>query len=85
MAGAVIGEGNFVCPCDQMLTIVAVRIGKNSLIGPNVVLENCDIGDNVVIKPGACIGQVCLSDFFFLMPENETLIQIGWLWLDSNA
>lgn len=28
------------------------------MIGPNVVIENCDVGDNVIIKPGARIGQV---------------------------
>lgn len=62
MAGAVIGEGelNARSFCNVCLSrSAAVRIGKNSIIGANAVLENCDIGDNVVIKPGACIGQVC--------------------------
>ena len=34
-----------------------VHIGKNCIIGSNVIIENSLLGDNVIIKSGTLIGQ----------------------------
>lgn len=59
----------------------AVTIGNNATISSNTTLSHCEIGDNVVIKPGARIGQ---SGFGFNMDDQGPfdvphvgIVQIG--------
>jgi len=57
---AVIGEGTIVMPGAYIGN--QVRIGKNSIIHPNVtILDHCLIGDDVIIQAGTVIG----SDAFY--------------------
>jgi len=54
-----IGEGSSVSEKAEITGFI--RMGKNSYIGPRVVIEgNCFIGDNVVIDNGAIIGKNCV-------------------------
>ena len=34
-----------------------VHVGKNCIVGSNVIIENSLLGDNVIIKSGTLIGQ----------------------------
>jgi UDP-3-O-[3-hydroxymyristoyl] glucosamine N-acyltransferase len=69
-ANAVIGKG--------------VVIGKNCLIGAGVKVFFSLVGDNVVIYPGACIGQ---AGFGFFMDEqgHVKVPQLGRVIIEKNV
>ncbi len=53
--GVIIGDN---CTIDSNTTIgINVMIGHDALIGSNCSLQNCIIGNNVIIHPGVKIGQ----------------------------
>jgi UDP-3-O-[3-hydroxymyristoyl] glucosamine N-acyltransferase len=54
-ANATIGDGCWIGA--NSVVCKGVTIGEDTLIGPNVTLESCLIGSQVVIHAGVCIGQ----------------------------
>ncbi len=71
-AGVFVGEGASIGNRCKILgnTYIgaAVFIGENTYIGPNSTLMFCNIGKNVVLHSGVCIGQ---DGFGFAMGEDE--------------
>jgi UDP-3-O-[3-hydroxymyristoyl] glucosamine N-acyltransferase len=82
-AGAVIGSG---CEIGSGAVIGRnVKIGENCLIYPNVTIrECCELGDRVIIQPGAVIG----SDGFgydFVAGRHEKTPQVGIVVLENDV
>lgn len=69
-AGAKIGSGTVIGP--GVVIGPGCRIGRKCHIAANVTLQNALIGNNVIIHPGACIGQ----DGFGYVPSKTGLVKI---------
>ncbi|NQV56893.1 MAG: UDP-3-O-(3-hydroxymyristoyl)glucosamine N-acyltransferase, partial [Rhodospirillales bacterium] len=61
-----------------------VYIGDNCSIGANSTLSHCTIGNNVIIHPGAAIGQ---DGFGFAPghPEHKKVPQLGSVIIEDNV
>jgi UDP-3-O-[3-hydroxymyristoyl] glucosamine N-acyltransferase len=75
-AGSLIGPGAVIGP--------SVKIGRNSTIGPGATVLHALVGDNVIIHPGAHIGQ----DGFGFLPgaDGHTKVaQVGAVVIQDNV
>ena len=86
--GAVIGERCIVGPRTTIgaNTVIGdgVRIGADCRIASNCTLTHCDIGDRVIMHPGARIGQ---DGFGFApgMPQHTKVPQLGMVVIADDV
>ncbi|WP_297084540.1 UDP-3-O-(3-hydroxymyristoyl)glucosamine N-acyltransferase [uncultured Demequina sp.] len=83
MAGASVGDGSEIGP--NAVVGEGVRIGRDCRIHANVsIRERCEIGDRVILQPGAVIG----SDGFgyeTVKGRHEKIDQIGIVVLEDDV
>ena len=61
-----------------------VHIGKNCIIGSNVIIENALLGDNVIIKSGTLIGQTGFG-FNFEKKKRIKFPHIGRVIIENDV
>lgn len=81
--GAEIGEGTHICP--GAIIGAGVRIGRNCTISANASVQYALIGNNVIIHPGACIGQDGFGYAPGLKPGMIKIVQIGRVIIQDNV
>ena len=81
-AGAKIGAGTILGP--SVVIGSNVHIGRNCFIGAHTSITHASVGDNVIIHPGARIGQ----DGFGFLPSAEGHLKIpqaGYVRIGDNV
>jgi UDP-3-O-[3-hydroxymyristoyl] glucosamine N-acyltransferase len=77
-----IGEGSII---DHNVTIKHnVKIGKNSMIGANSYIAYSEIGDNVIVHPGARIGTDGFG-FATYRGQHHKILHIGKVVVGNNV
>lgn len=81
--GAEIGEGTRIGP--GAIIGAGVRIGRNCTIGAGATLQYALIGNDVIIHPGARIGQDGFGYAPGLKPGMIKIVQIGRVIIQDNV
>jgi len=81
--GAEIGEGTHIGP--GAVIGAGVRIGRNCTIAAGVTIQYALVGNNVIIHPGARIGQDGFGYAPGLKPGMIKIVQIGRVIIQDNV